>query len=102
MDNTSTHAFKKKVEVVQHLSTIPKLSMCLAVKIPLKDSTITTMIIMKNMDVKSNKWLSQRPIPLSPFILSALSVNSNIYIIGGGPLAGLTVTNVSKIFNIKY
>lgn len=52
-------------------------------------------------DVKSNKWLSQRSIPISPFILSALSVNDNIYIIGGGPLAGLTVTDVSEIFNFK-
>ena len=52
-------------------------------------------------DVKSNKWLSQRSIPISPFILSVLSVNDKIYIIGGGPLAGLTVTDVSEIFNFK-
>ena len=52
-------------------------------------------------DVKSNKWLSHRPIHISPYILSAVSINDKIYVIGGGPRAGLTVTNVSEIFNIK-
>jgi N-acetylneuraminic acid mutarotase len=52
-------------------------------------------------NVKSNKWESQKPIPISPYVLAAVSVNDKIYVIGGGPISGLIITNVSEIFNIR-
>ena len=33
--------------------------------------------------------------------MSAVSINDKIYVIGGGPEPGLSVTNVNEIFNIR-
>jgi N-acetylneuraminic acid mutarotase len=53
-------------------------------------------------NVKSNKWEHQRSIPISTFILGAVSTNDNkIYVIGGLPTSGLTVTNMNEIFDVK-
>jgi N-acetylneuraminic acid mutarotase len=53
-------------------------------------------------NVKNNKWESQEPLPTARHGLSAVSVNDNkIYVIGGGPKPGLSVTSVNEIFNIR-
>jgi N-acetylneuraminic acid mutarotase len=52
--------------------------------------------------VKSNKWESQEPLPTPRHGLAAVSTNDDkIYVIGGGPASGLSVTNVNEIFNIR-
>lgn len=53
-------------------------------------------------NVKNNKWESQEPLPTARHGLSAVSVNDDkIYVIGGGPEPGLSVTSVNEIFNIR-
>jgi N-acetylneuraminic acid mutarotase len=54
-------------------------------------------------DVKNNKWESQEPMPTARHGLAAVTdVNyEKIYVIGGGPASGLSVTNVNEIFNIR-
>ena len=53
-------------------------------------------------DVKSNEWESQEPLPTPRHGLAAVSTNDDkIYVIGGGPASGLSVTSVNEIFNIR-
>jgi N-acetylneuraminic acid mutarotase len=53
-------------------------------------------------DIANNKWEQERSIPISSFILGVVSINDNkIYVIGGLPTSGLTVTNINEIFNVK-
>ena len=54
-------------------------------------------------NVKSNKWESQEPLPTARHGLSAVTAvkDDKIYVIGGGPASGLSVTNVNEIFNIR-
>jgi len=53
-------------------------------------------------DVKSNEWESQEPLPTPRHGLAAVSTNDDkIYVIGGGPTSGLSVTSVNEIFNIR-
>ena len=53
-------------------------------------------------NVKNNTWESQEPLPTARHGLSAVSVNDDkIYVIGGGPEPGLSVTSVNEIFNIR-
>jgi N-acetylneuraminic acid mutarotase len=51
--------------------------------------------------IQSNKWEPQEPLPISPYVLAAVSINEKVYIIGGIPSTGLTVTSLNEIFNIK-
>jgi N-acetylneuraminic acid mutarotase len=52
-------------------------------------------------NVKNNKWESKEPLPTARHGLAAVSVNDKIYVIGGGPEPGLSVTSVNEIFNIR-
>ena len=52
-------------------------------------------------NIKDNKWESKEPLPTARHGLSAVSVNDKIYVIGGGPEPGLSVTNVNEIFNTR-
>ncbi|HEY8522668.1 MAG TPA: kelch repeat-containing protein, partial [Nitrososphaeraceae archaeon] len=52
-------------------------------------------------DVKDKQWESKEPLPTARHGLSAVSGNDKIYIIGGGPEPGLSVTNVNEIFNAR-
>ncbi|NOJ30328.1 MAG: galactose oxidase [Nitrososphaeraceae archaeon] len=53
-------------------------------------------------DVKSNKWESLEPMPTARHGLTSVSVNDDkIYVIGGGPKPGLSVSGVNEIFNIR-
>jgi N-acetylneuraminic acid mutarotase len=46
-------------------------------------------------------WLSEEPIPTSRHGLAAVSIDDQIFVIGGGPEAGLSVTDANEIFKIK-
>jgi N-acetylneuraminic acid mutarotase len=54
-------------------------------------------------DVKSNEWESQEPMPTSRHGLAVVvyANDDNIYVIGGGPEPGLSVSSVNEIFNIR-
>jgi N-acetylneuraminic acid mutarotase len=53
-------------------------------------------------NIKNNKWEYQEPLPTARHGLSAVSVNDDkIYVIGGGPEPGLSITSVNEIFNIR-
>lgn len=52
-------------------------------------------------DLKSNKWESQEPIPTSRHGLATVSFDDKIYVIGGGPESGLSITGVNEIFNVR-
>ena len=50
-------------------------------------------------EVKIDKWQLQTPLPTPRHGLGAASVDDKIYVIGGGPDSGLSVTDVNEIFN---
>ena len=54
-------------------------------------------------NVNNNKWESKESMPTARHGLTAISANDDnkIYVIGGGPEPGLSVTSVNEIFNIK-
>jgi len=53
-------------------------------------------------DVKANKWTAEPPMPTARHGLGAVSIEDDrIYVIGGGPEPGLTVTNVNEIFHTR-
>ena len=53
-------------------------------------------------NVKNNKWESKESMPTARHGLAAVSANDDkIYVIGGGPEPGLSVTSVNEIFNIR-
>ncbi len=52
-------------------------------------------------NIKDNQWESKQPLPTARHGLSAVSFHDKIYVIGGGPKPGLSVTNVNEIFNIR-
>jgi N-acetylneuraminic acid mutarotase len=53
-------------------------------------------------DIKSNKWESQKPLPIPSNIVTVVSVNyDKIYVIGGIPTSGLSITNMNEIFDIR-
>jgi N-acetylneuraminic acid mutarotase len=51
-------------------------------------------------DIKTNKWITEAPMPTSRHGLGAASVENKIYVIGGGPQPGLSVTNANEIFHV--
>jgi N-acetylneuraminic acid mutarotase len=53
-------------------------------------------------DPKTNKWISEPPMPTARHGLAAVSVeDSKIFAIGGGPQPGLSVTGANEIFHIR-
>ena len=62
----------------------------------------TTYNNNEKYDIKSNKWESQKPLPIPSNIVTVVSVNyDKIYVIGGIPTSGLSITNMNEIFDIR-
>jgi hypothetical protein len=51
-------------------------------------------------DAKTNKWFIETPMPTARHGLGAASVDNKIYVIGGGPQPGLSVSNANGIFHL--
>ena len=51
-------------------------------------------------DVKTNKWFVETPMPTARHGLGAASVDNRIYVLGGGPQPGLSVSNANEIFHL--
>ena len=62
-----------------------------------------TYNINEKYNINNNKWESKEPMPNARHGLTAVSANDDnkIYVMGGGPEPGLSVTSVNEIFNIK-
>jgi len=54
-------------------------------------------------DAKTNKWTSEPPMPTARHGLGAvyLEKENKIYVIGGGPQPGLSVTGANEIFHVR-
>lgn len=53
-------------------------------------------------DAKTNKWTSEPPMPTARHGLGAVYTEGNkIYVIGGGPQPGLSVSSVNEIFHVR-
>jgi N-acetylneuraminic acid mutarotase len=48
-------------------------------------------------DIETNKWITEVPMPTSRHGLGAASVQNKIYVIGGGPQPGLSVTEIFHV-----
>ena len=49
----------------------------------------------------TGSWLSEESIPTSRHGLAAVSIGDKIFVLGGGPQAGLSVSGANEVFNIK-
>jgi hypothetical protein len=59
------------------------------------------LTIMKDMMLKViNGQLNYLPMPTARHGLAAVAIGDKIYVIGGAPEPGLSVTNVNEIFHI--
>ena len=56
---------------------------------------------MKKYDPKSNKWTIETPMPTPRHGLGAVAIDDKIYVIGGGPQPGMSVTNANEIFYVR-
>lgn len=54
-------------------------------------------------DAKTNKWTSEPPMPTARHGLAAVYYieNNKIYVIGGGPQPGLSVSSANEIFHVR-
>jgi N-acetylneuraminic acid mutarotase len=52
-------------------------------------------------DPKSNKWTIETPMPTARHGLAAVAIDDKIYVIGGGPQPGFSVTNANEIFHVR-
>jgi N-acetylneuraminic acid mutarotase len=54
-------------------------------------------------DANTNKWTSEPPMPTARHGLGAVYIeeDNKIYVIGGGPQPGLSVSNVNEIFHTR-
>jgi N-acetylneuraminic acid mutarotase len=53
-------------------------------------------------DPKINKWMSEPPMPTARHGLAAVFVEENkIFVIGGGPQPGLSVSGANEIFHVR-
>jgi N-acetylneuraminic acid mutarotase len=52
-------------------------------------------------DVKDTKWISELPMPTARHGLGAVSNEDRVYVIGGGPQPGLSVTDANEIFHVR-
>jgi N-acetylneuraminic acid mutarotase len=53
-------------------------------------------------DATTNKWTSEPPMPTARHGLTAVYIGDDkIYVIGGGPQPGLSVSGVNEIFNVR-
>jgi N-acetylneuraminic acid mutarotase len=51
-------------------------------------------------DIKTNRWFVAIPMPTARHGLGAASVDDRIYVLGGGPQPGLSVSNANEIFHV--
>ena len=53
-------------------------------------------------DAKTNKWTSEPPMPTARHGLASVYIQDNkIYVIGGGPQPGLSVSGANEIFHVR-
>jgi N-acetylneuraminic acid mutarotase len=52
-------------------------------------------------DSKTDKWMSEPPMPTARHGLRAAANEDRIYVIGGGPQPRLSVSNVNEIFHTR-
>jgi N-acetylneuraminic acid mutarotase len=53
-------------------------------------------------DPKINKWMSEPPMPTARHGLAAVfAIENNIFVIGGGPQPGLSVSGANEIFHVR-
>ena len=53
-------------------------------------------------DAKTNKWTSEPPMPTARHGLAAVYIQDDkIYVIGGGPQPGLSVSGANEIFHVR-
>jgi N-acetylneuraminic acid mutarotase len=50
-------------------------------------------------DSRTNKWFVEAPMPTARHGLGAALVDDRIYVLGGGPQPGLSVSNANEIFH---
>lgn len=51
-------------------------------------------------DIRTNKWFVETRMPTARHGLGAASVDNRIYVLGGGPQPGLSVSNANEIFHV--
>nr|MDQ4013505.1 galactose oxidase [Thermoproteota archaeon] len=51
-------------------------------------------------DSKTGEWMSEPPMPTARHGLGAAPYEDRIYVIGGGPQPGLSVSDVNEIYHI--
>ena len=53
-------------------------------------------------DAKTNKWTFEPPMPTARHGLAAVYIQDDkIYVIGGGPQPGLSVSGANEIFHVR-
>lgn len=52
-------------------------------------------------DAMTNKWTSEPSMPTARHGLAAVYIDEKIYVVGGGPQPGLSVTSANEIFHIS-
>jgi N-acetylneuraminic acid mutarotase len=55
----------------------------------------------ENFNPAADTWSSKESLPTPRHGLTATTVDNNIFVIGGGPKAGLSVSNVNEVFKLK-
>jgi glucose/arabinose dehydrogenase len=60
----------------------------------------TTYDVNEKYDPQTNKWSTEQPMPTSRHGMSYASNNNRMFLIGGGPKPGMSVTGVNEIFRI--
>ena len=56
----------------------------------------------ESYDPKTNKWISEPPMPTARNGSAAVYVeDSKIFVIGGGPQPGLSVSDTNEIFHVR-
>ncbi len=51
-------------------------------------------------DIRTNMWFIETPMPTARHGLGVASVDNRIYVLGGGPRPGLSVSNANEIFHV--
>ena len=66
------------------------------------EESLRTFNNNEKYDPKINKWMSEPPMPTARHGLAAVFVEENkIFVIGGGPQPGLSVSGANEIFHVR-
>jgi N-acetylneuraminic acid mutarotase len=60
----------------------------------------TTYDVNEKYDPQTNKWTTEQPMPTARHGLACASDKNRIYLIGGGPEPGMSVTGVNEIYEV--